>query len=491
MKRLLFVLSFVLSIFQANSQTWQYSETNDPFDGKVIFVKSRGSGGTFPYSNPTFVVRYKEKSDDLEIFITDLGYSGCDDNLIRISFDDNSDNVVGYNVGESVGNDAVFFRSSSFIGLINNLKSYSKMSVRFVNSCDINTFKYSLFGSSAALDKLLNQTKRYNPKAIKERLELAEKRRIQEEKERKEEIRLKNEREEKRKAIEDAKENAVNKEFERLKDSIIANDIPESEITFLKNSIIDALNLEYMLHDKVGSIETIFPKIHTDDFMKSRGRHRAYIKFKDGRQRLVNTHAFSKKSDKEKWNNRIISFNEDIEYLKVSEEYISKLELPIRGQAVNTYGSKVYDTIVAIIPNNSKARERFEELGTIELHFANSKDPNVGKKWILGSFAVEKESPLLKSLYSQVSVLKSFIKPYISEPNWINLVKLKNLLINESINLNNIDEIGLSNKKGKLEKYQFDNGMRQLIVKNNNGKSKSLNVYINLKTKEELIFLNL
>ena len=121
MKKLILLLLFFS--YTSSSQTWKYSSTNDPFDGKTIYVTAKGYGGEFPYNSPDFYIRYRVKSDNLEMFISGLGYSGCDNNIIRIAYDDNPNKVVEYSVSESVDRDAIFFRSVNFNDILDNLKS--------------------------------------------------------------------------------------------------------------------------------------------------------------------------------------------------------------------------------------------------------------------------------------------------------------------------------------------------------------------------------
>ena len=86
MKKLLLLLVFIPLVCFGQ---WTLNESNDPFDGKISTVKHRGYGGEFPYENPLLIIRYKHLKEELEIYISDMGYSGCSDNIIHASFNNN------------------------------------------------------------------------------------------------------------------------------------------------------------------------------------------------------------------------------------------------------------------------------------------------------------------------------------------------------------------------------------------------------------------
>lgn len=161
------------------SQTWYLKTSDDPFDGRTSTLFHKGFGGEFPYQNPSLIIRYRHLNDKLEIYISDLGYSGCDDNTIIAAFNNNTENIKTYPVGASTNNDAVFFRQVDLIEFLSNLKKYSKVTIKFSNTCGDSRFQFNLNGSTKAINNLLNLTKGYNQKA----LALKEKERIEQENE--------------------------------------------------------------------------------------------------------------------------------------------------------------------------------------------------------------------------------------------------------------------------------------------------------------------
>ena len=53
MKNLLILLTLFAFTLQSNAQSWKKSSGGDAFDGKYRTSSVRGSGGDFPYENPT------------------------------------------------------------------------------------------------------------------------------------------------------------------------------------------------------------------------------------------------------------------------------------------------------------------------------------------------------------------------------------------------------------------------------------------------------
>ena len=173
MKKLLILLLFIPLV--SFGQSWIYDQSIDPFDGKESTLIHYGYGGQFPYKNPVLKFRYRHNTNELEIYIADLGYSGCDDNYISMSFNDDPQNVFSYFVNESTNRTAVFFEEDDFVPLIMKLKKYSYVTVRFSNSCGVKRFKFNLKGSSNALNKFLGNSSEYNVKSITAKIDSDEK----------------------------------------------------------------------------------------------------------------------------------------------------------------------------------------------------------------------------------------------------------------------------------------------------------------------------
>jgi len=160
MNKLLLLSTFILlSVVGLNAQTWKHKVQYSDFDGKYDIVYAFGYGGSSPYENPQFIVR---NIDENELFISDLGYTGCDDNKLIIVFDKTRKYIVYGN--PSTDNEALFISSiyyqneeleeQNIYHLLQEIMRSSKMSIRFSNDCSTRDFYYRLDGSTSALTKM-------------------------------------------------------------------------------------------------------------------------------------------------------------------------------------------------------------------------------------------------------------------------------------------------------------------------------------------------
>jgi hypothetical protein len=159
MKKLLLLSTFILlSVVGLNAQTWKHKVQYSDFDGKYDIVYAFGYGGSSPYENPQFIVRNRSEE---ELFISDLGHTGCDNNRLLIVFD-RTRKYYAYG-SPSTDRDALFISSFYTDDNINKLTIYhllqeimqsSKMSIRFSNDCTTRDFYYRLDGSTSALTKM-------------------------------------------------------------------------------------------------------------------------------------------------------------------------------------------------------------------------------------------------------------------------------------------------------------------------------------------------
>jgi hypothetical protein len=131
---------------------WYSEKVQDPFDGDVILVYGKGSGGNFPYKSPTIVFRRTQGIN--EIYFSGMGYTGCDNTEIKVSFGD-PNKIISFRLNESTDSDAGFINMNdvqSIYSLIVNLKNKSRAYFRFQSDCNTNSFEMSLKGSSNALN---------------------------------------------------------------------------------------------------------------------------------------------------------------------------------------------------------------------------------------------------------------------------------------------------------------------------------------------------
>jgi len=180
MNKLLVLSTFLLlSVIGLNAQTWKHQTIKSDFDGSYDRVSALGYGGSSPYDTPNFIAR--NRNDKLEIYISNLGYTGCDDNELIIVFDSKRRYAVSTGLLiESLDKDALFIAGIRQSGdddvlteyhLINEIMKSSKMSIRFISSCKVNDFYYRLDGSTSAFNKMLGNAVAFELKYYEEQKE--------------------------------------------------------------------------------------------------------------------------------------------------------------------------------------------------------------------------------------------------------------------------------------------------------------------------------
>tara|TARA_R110000744_G_scaffold107874_1_gene204536 strand:+ start:1680 stop:2615 length:936 start_codon:yes stop_codon:yes gene_type:complete len=157
-------LSILLSILSIglSAQTWTSSVVNDPWDGDYQIAFTIGSGGKSPYANP--VLRIEKPTTGLNIYIKNLGYTGCANNLLEFIFDD--ERKYRARGTSSTTQDAIFIETFStyenkesltVYHLLNELTKSSNLQIRFTSNCSLNTFSFGLSGSSRAVFSVLSK----------------------------------------------------------------------------------------------------------------------------------------------------------------------------------------------------------------------------------------------------------------------------------------------------------------------------------------------
>lgn len=152
MRRILLVLFFITLTVKSFSQ-WSFKTVKSDFDGTYKRAIVVGSGGEFPYKNPYLVVRYG-KENDLEIYISDAGYSGCDNRQVFFKFNGDDEKYKSLYINEGANSDSWFIQSLeniTFFELLDKFMNHSSVSVRLRNDCGIKDYRFSLSGSSRAI----------------------------------------------------------------------------------------------------------------------------------------------------------------------------------------------------------------------------------------------------------------------------------------------------------------------------------------------------
>ena len=211
MKKLLFIL-ILLTTSLSYSQSWKFKTFTSDFDGKYKLARVYGTGGEFPYQKPDLVV-IKHSGGSVDIYVSEAGYSGCDNKFIYFKFNGDEKKYRTNSVGGGANNDSWFVHSMEDIStneLLEKFTKHNSVAVRLGSNCGRNDFKFSLRGSTKALNNVLGYG------WLKKQLE-------------KEEERIKKYKERKRKKEEEIlKKYIENTELKRKKDSVKrVNDILE------------------------------------------------------------------------------------------------------------------------------------------------------------------------------------------------------------------------------------------------------------------------
>lgn len=158
MRSSLFMI-FLLSIQLVFAQGWKVSSGESDFDGKYITAVLKGGGGAYPYNSPRLIInRFGE--ENINFYITDFGYGGCDNIIITLLFDKQKEYTANFTVNDE--KDIFFFSSfNKDEGIIlreeifNEILSSKRLAIRIENSCYSRDFVFDLNGSSLALDRVV------------------------------------------------------------------------------------------------------------------------------------------------------------------------------------------------------------------------------------------------------------------------------------------------------------------------------------------------
>ena len=166
MKKLLILLTLFAYTLQSNAQSWKKSSGGDAFDGKYRTSSVRGSGGDFPYENPTLVIN-KFDSGSLNFYISGAGYwqSGTgvsvrwvfsnEPNTIYSTYDfsfSSDGKIIFLEEFNNPANNAMKLSKKEFI---KKLQVASNVQVRISNDYGSNSMRFSLSGSTNAINFVL------------------------------------------------------------------------------------------------------------------------------------------------------------------------------------------------------------------------------------------------------------------------------------------------------------------------------------------------
>ena len=287
MKKILFLIFFPITLF---SQTWQYSSGGNTFDGKYKTSSIIGTGSDFPYDKPTLVIN-KFNDDRVNLYIRGAGYFPSETSSIWAF--DNEPGVFYESSYISTNEDSkvIFFNrfkdpttdlELNKYEIIEKLTKASYVEVRITTNFSKNDLKFSLNGSTKAIDYVLGlanvkaESKRSRDKRYQFILDIKNKK-MKEEKEKM--------KEEKNKLI---VENKLNKFREILSLQSISKYDKATIIGFIRDELVknnyknlekyDSLIFEPVVNDTVFSGET---KIyyHLDEFPNKLKIQRARLSY--------------------------------------------------------------------------------------------------------------------------------------------------------------------------------------------------------------------
>jgi hypothetical protein len=159
MKKVYLILIIIPLFSISYCQSWSYKAGENVFDGKYKIASVVGKGGKFPYNSPVFVIN-NFKNETINIYISDVGYAGCDNKVAIIKFAGDS-STYKFAIKTNSDKDTWFidylYYSTdedyiNWIKLLDNLKKYSRMYIRLSSDCGQTDLEFPLIGSTAAIN---------------------------------------------------------------------------------------------------------------------------------------------------------------------------------------------------------------------------------------------------------------------------------------------------------------------------------------------------
>ncbi|MDM9632122.1 hypothetical protein [Robiginitalea aurantiaca] len=141
MKKIVLFFTILIIPVMAFGQ-WTSSSGDNKFDGKYRSAMVIGKGSEWPYNRPTLVINLFESSTP-NIYLTNIGYTGCGSAAIEITFD-NTDKIYTYNSYSNSDNDAAFidynnevshYNSLNLSDLLDLFKEKTRLYIRYSSSC--------------------------------------------------------------------------------------------------------------------------------------------------------------------------------------------------------------------------------------------------------------------------------------------------------------------------------------------------------------------
>lgn len=161
------IVIFIFSI-NLNAQNWTFYSGDNDFDGKFKTSSIIGSASSYPYNKPRLVINIFDKDNSINFYISNSGYYS-DSSDVEVLWVFNNEKEVIYETPEIIlssdGKSIFFenFKSSnsgeylSVYEFIDKLKKATKVSVRVKSQFDTNDIKFSLRGSTKAINYVISE----------------------------------------------------------------------------------------------------------------------------------------------------------------------------------------------------------------------------------------------------------------------------------------------------------------------------------------------
>lgn len=157
----LYILFFIIPLY-ISSQSWKFENAYNDFDGAFKVASQIASIGTNSIYKPRLVINSSNDGLTTNFYITDYGLV-FDDLSVWLKFD--NDDVLYYaKTSLSKDGKTIFIRNArddddvifSNIELFSKLQNASRVSVRIQDKYDIDDYRFSLNGSSKAINQIID-----------------------------------------------------------------------------------------------------------------------------------------------------------------------------------------------------------------------------------------------------------------------------------------------------------------------------------------------
>ena len=169
MKKLLFAVLFIVgNSINSNAQIWKFTSGGNDFDGRYKTSSIKGSASNYPYNKPRLVINYFDKDNSLNFYIINAGYYS-DSSDVKVLWVFNNEKDIIYEtplINLSSDGKSIFFeefkspKSGEYLSVyefIDKLKKATNVSVRVKGQFDKNDIKFSLRGSTKAINYVISK----------------------------------------------------------------------------------------------------------------------------------------------------------------------------------------------------------------------------------------------------------------------------------------------------------------------------------------------